>query len=83
MNKYENTGIPVNLAAIFSFPRNIKGVPIKTKDRGIKVLIVVAAVALPGGTPFLLRKYTWAIPPPLAKGVTLEINMLIKTSLKI
>lgn len=67
------------------FLLNISILRIETEKKmiGNAVLIVDVAVASPTDTPFLFKKYIWANPPPVAKGVILEINILIKASLKI
>jgi hypothetical protein len=60
---------------------SIRGAVIEKKISGIAVLILVAAVASAMCTFFLVKKCICAIPPPVAKGVMLDMNILMKVNL--
>ena len=60
---------------------SIRGAVIEKKINGMAVLILVAAVASAMCTFFFVRKCICAIPPPVANGVMLDMNILIKVNL--
>jgi hypothetical protein len=72
-----------NIPKIFLLHIKIMGVETEKKIMGSTVLMVEAAVASPIDTPFLFKKYICANPPPVAKGVILEINIFINTNFTI